>query len=255
MTRESADHRLQPTARTPRLSPTLTVKGREMKHMKTLLVAAVLAAGCSSAELDTKRPAATDPSHEATADNAVEAGQRDWKAFVSSLDMKGFARDYPGPVRDLDTRDANRQRVALNVLAASESPEALPFIVPLLDSPNRSVRIYAGSALKDIVSAVELKRRDRRDLSRVVLRPRTSNDPDLRPMRWVVIKMMSLDNGSTQSYAVTMAGYIGFADMEAELRTLVLQSRHPAVVNAAKYALRLLGLSDQQKPEPLAVQQ
>jgi len=208
-----------------------------------------LALACGALAFCAGPPAATG----SPAGDGRDTESRDrlaWTSFVNSLDARRFAADYPGPLRDLDSGETEKTVVALNVLGASGAIAAIPRLVPLLDAPDRQIRIHAGLNLERIVSGVELKRRDPRHLDRIVLRPRTGTDPDLTPLRWVVRKMLTAeDDGNTQGYAATMAAYIGLPDLEEELRAL-LKSRHPAVTRSAVHALRTLGFAVDREPHP-----
>ena len=190
-----------------------------------------------------KKPDKTSPVRKAPPQTGERAA---WLAFAKSLDTETFAKDYPGAIRDLGSPEPAKVVTALNVLGATEKIAAVPFMVPLLDSADRRVRIYAGSGLERIVSGIELKRRDRTTPGKMVLRPRTGEDPDLTPLRWVVRKMLT--SRDTPSYAATMAAYIGLPELEKELRAL-LQSRHPAVQRSATHALKVLGLQGDEEPD------
>jgi len=173
-----------------------------------------------------------------------------WEAFVKSLNTATLAKDFPGPLRDLDSGDDRNVIRAANVLGTSGAIEAIPFLVPLLEARSVEVRVQAGLNLERIVSSVELKRRDLAQPDRVRLRPRTTGDPDLTPLRWVVRRMMqAADDGNTAAYAATMAAYIGLRDLAPELRRL-LQSRHPAVTQSARHALQTLGCAGEPEAHP-----
>jgi len=175
---------------------------------------------------------------------AEEKERLAWESFAKSLDAGKLAKDYPGALRDLDSGDTEKAITALRILGAIGSIEAIPYIVPFLDSPKLCVKAYAGLALKNIVSSVELKRRDMKHPDGIVLRPRRKNDPDLTPLRWIVRKMLTSedDDGNTPAYGATIAAYIRLKDLEEELRAL-LKNRHPAVSRSASHALSTLGFT------------
>jgi len=215
-----------------------------------LLFTTLLLAMCGTAGLSTAAAADTEAS-DSQAGTAEVKERAAWETFARSLKTEVFAKDYPGPLRDLDSGDREKTVKALNGLGASEAIEAIPSIVPFLDSPRPEIRVYAGLNLERIVSGIELKRRDMAHPDRIVLRPRTPKDPDLTPLRYVVRRMLkSEDNGNTAGYAARMAAYIGLTDLETELREL-LRSRHPAVTRSAVYALRTLGFTVEHEPHPL----
>jgi hypothetical protein len=164
-----------------------------------------------------------------------------YKAFVETLDYKRIARDYAKAVQKLDSDDPNTVMAGLRTLATTEEPAVIPWIVPLLDANDLEVRVWAGSSLQKVVSAHELKRRDFAQSSKIVIKPRRPDDLDLRPLASVIHRMLQKpDDGSTHSYAATMIGYLNLREFEPELRTL-LKSRHPAVTNATKFALEMIG--------------
>jgi hypothetical protein len=182
---------------------------------------------------------------------STAAGQQDreagleqrYDAFVQSLDHRRLAEDYPGAVRNLDSPDPRKQIVGIKTLAATEEPRAIPWIVPFLDSEDRHVRIYAGQALNALVAGCQLKRRDKTQPEKVVILPPGPGDVDLTPMSWVVLKMLRKpDDGNTHAFAANMIGYLGLEEYEAELWGL-LEGKHPAVTQAARRALEMLGAS------------
>ena len=180
---------------------------------------------------------AADPAARATDDVL----RKSWETYEKSLDAAKIAKDYAGAVQNLKSTEADKQLAGLATLSATGEIDAIPLLVPLLDSADARVRIYAGSALEKLVSGVALKRRDPAKLDRVALLPRGAKDPDLRPLAWVVLQMLRKpDDGNTHAYAATMIRYLELNEFEPELRQL-LQSRHPAVSNKAKWALEELG--------------
>lgn len=166
---------------------------------------------------------------------------RRYDEFLRSLDRDRIEEGYALAVGKLSSGDPETQLQGLRTLAASQEVDAIAFIVPSLFSEVPVVRIWAGASLKDLVSSHELRRRDPTRADAVVLRPRCVGDRDLTPLEWVIREMLkSPDDGNTHAYAATMIGYLGLHEMEGDLRGL-LKSRHPAVSNAATYALDLLG--------------
>jgi hypothetical protein len=164
----------------------------------------------------------------------------DYDSFLKRLDPKRIAADYALPVRDVQSKDCAHQERGVRVLGTSGEVDAIPWIVPLLDSACVYGRVYAGWALQEIISKNELLRRDPSHLDTVRLLPRSPNDIDLRPLAWLILQMMRApDDGNTASYAATMAGYLELREFLPELK-LLLKSRHPAVTNSAIYALELI---------------
>jgi hypothetical protein len=166
-----------------------------------------------------------------------------YSLFLKKLDAARIKSDYPGAIRDIRSPKPGDQIRGLNVLGASGRIDAIPWIVPLLDSENDLVGLHAGRVLEQIVSGNELLRRDMNQPEKIVLRPRSADDVDLRPLGWVILRMMkAADDGNTAAYAATMAGYLGLSEFDGELRKL-LKSVHPAVQQSARNALSMLGLS------------
>jgi hypothetical protein len=164
-----------------------------------------------------------------------------YNAFVESLDKERIAKDYPRAVEKLDSPDPKMQIAGIKTLAATEEIEVIPWIVPILNSEDRHVRIYAGQALNAVVASHELKRRDQDQPDRVVIHPPGPDDVDLRPVSWVIQKMLRMpDDGNTHAFAANMIGYLGLEEYKDDLRQL-LTSRHPAVTQAATRALEMLG--------------
>ena len=153
-------------------------------------------------------PAAADPPDES-------ALKQTYDAFVESLDHRNMAKDYPAAVRNLDSPDPKIQTVGIKTLAATEEARAIPWIVPFLDSEDRGVRIYAGQTLNAVVATHQPKRRDQSQPEKVVILPPGPGDIDLRPLSWVILKMLRLpDDGNTHAYAANMIGYLGLKEYE-----------------------------------------
>ena len=152
----------------------------------------------------------------ATLPNEPALKQR-YDALVQSLDHRRLAEDYPGAVRNLDSTDPRKQIIGIKTLAATEEVKAIPWIVPLLDSENRHVRIRAGLSLNAIVATHQLKRRDKSHPEKVVILPPSPGDIDLKPMSWVVLKMLRLpDDGNTHAFAANIIGYLGLVEFEGK---------------------------------------
>jgi len=176
-----------------------------------------------------------------THDEEALRGQYD--SFVKSLNHKRIAKDYPKAVANLDSSEPKVQIAGIQTLAATEEVEAIPWIVPFLDSEDRGVRTYAGQSLLRVVASHQLKRRDKSQPDRVVIKAPGPGDLDLKPIAWVVVKMLRKpDDGNTHSYAANMAGYLGMEELTGEIQGL-LDSKHPAVTNAARNALKMLGVN------------
>lgn len=186
---------------------------------------------------------------ETRAQHEEQALKQRYDAFVESLNHRKLAEDYPGAVRNLDSPDPKKQIVGIKTLAATEEVAAIPLIVPFLDAEDRGIRIYAGQALNAIVATHQLKRRDKSRPEKVVILPPGPDDIDLKPVSWVIWKMLQMpDDGNTHAFAANMIGYGGFEEYEPELRGL-LKSEHPAVTTAAGRALEMIGASDQDGDE------
>jgi len=164
-----------------------------------------------------------------------------YDAFLISQDYVKVATDYPQVIKDLLSNVPELQVKALRTLGATGKPYVIPWMVPFLDSEDASLSINTGSYIEELVSELALQRRDSRQ-DKVVLRPLAAGDLDLRPLAWVALKMFRKpDDGNTHAYAATMTRYIEIREFEDELRSC-LGSRHPAVSDAAKWALEELGL-------------
>ncbi len=180
----------------------------------------------------------------------VDNLQACYEDFVSSLNPQRFKEGYPALIKKLASEDGRERAIALRAIGQSGEIDAIPLLVPLvLNARDRHTRIDAGSALDKIVSSNELKRRDPQKPSDIVLLPRSDGDVDLRPLAWVLRKMLEKpDDGNTHAYAAVMIGYLDLKQFEPELRRL-LKSRHGAVSGHAVYALRLMGF-DVKQPIP-----
>jgi len=166
---------------------------------------------------------------------------KQYVSFLDKLDSGRIEKEYPAAIRNIQSEDSDSQKQGLQVLAASGEIGAIGWIIQLLDSEHSDVRIHAGLALEQIVSRNELLRRNMKYPEEIVLLPRSPGDADLRPLGWIILKMMRApDDGNTAAYAATIAGYLGLSEFEWELKRL-LESRHPAVRRSATNALEMIG--------------
>jgi hypothetical protein len=176
--------------------------------------------------------------------------KRRYEAFLLELDYVKVATDYPKAVKDLLSANSARQVAAVQLLGDTADPAVIPWLVPLLDAEDASLRIWAGSSIDKVISACVLKRRDRTQPDRIVLRPPGPGELDLRPCAWIALKMFHKpDDGNTHAYAASITRYLEAKEFEGELRRC-LQSRHPAVSEKAKWALESLGFDVAQAPPP-----
>ena len=159
--------------------------------------------------------------------------------FIQTLDAIKIAHDYPKVVQNLLSIDAKKRILGLRTLSETQDLNAIPWIIPLLDSDKGDVKIYAGLALEKLVTSYTLQRRDLNHPGKPVLKPLGKNDKDLRPLAWIILKMLKDTNISNQSSAATMAGYLNLTYFDDDLR-LLLKSEHPAVVQSAQNALEML---------------
>jgi HEAT repeat protein len=174
--------------------------------------------------------------------------RRACEKLLESFDPLSVSRRHPGTIVDLLSIDPAKREAALAMLAATQSADAIPWILPFLDAQEERVRVHAGLALSRIVEAEALKRRDPAFPDRVVLRPLREEDRDLRALAWIVARMLEKpDDGSTHAYACAMIRYLELCGFEGRLQGL-LESRHPAVREKAKWALEELRRFDPAPP-------
>ena len=127
------------------------------------------------------------------------------------------------------------------MLAASRDPDAIPWILLLLNSEDAYVKVNAGSSLQQIVSSLALQRRDADFPAFVVIKPLPKTDADLKPLAWIVLKMLRGEETNHIAYAITMARYLNLYEFEDEIARHQ-NSIHPAVTNKMKWALDELKL-------------
>jgi hypothetical protein len=168
--------------------------------------------------------------------------------FMESLDALQIAKDYPRAIKNLLAVDSTTQITGLDTLAASGEVNAIPWLISFLDAKDGYVQTHAGLALERIVSSIALKRRDMTKPETVTLKPLAPNDADLRPLAWIVLKMLrATDNPNLPGYAASMTRYLDLRIFEDELQTL-LDSPHPAVADQARFALEGLGIPVRRSP-------
>jgi len=164
-----------------------------------------------------------------------------YDALLIELDYVKVAADHPKVIKDLLSGDSAKQVTAVKMLGEAGDPTVIPWLVPFLDSEDTSLRIWAGSSIDKVIATCALKRRDFTRPDQVILQPRGDGEMDLRPFAWIALKMFRKpDDGNTHAYAASVIRYLEVREFEDELRRC-LQSRHPAVLEKAKWALQSLG--------------
>jgi hypothetical protein len=170
--------------------------------------------------------------------------KKEHEKWIASLKPQDFTRRHPRVVEALRSQQPKLMVEAMAGIGQTGDLDALPLLLPHLESQDTLVAIWAGSAVSQLVERHALRRRDPKVTDRVVLRPRGQGDPDLRPLAWVVLQMLEKpDDGNTHSYAATMIRYLELREFTPQLRQLT-QSRHPAVSDQAKWALESLTSQD-----------
>jgi hypothetical protein len=161
--------------------------------------------------------------------------------FIDSLDPIIIVNNYPKAIKNLLSANYENQKLSIRTLKETQEIEIIPWLIPFLDSKDNYVRIEALMAISNLVVYHTLKRRDKNIPESVVIKPMTLNDTDLRPLAWLILQMLRLpeSNPNLRSYAATMTGYLNLQIFELEIKML-LDSKHPAVVTSAEYALELL---------------
>ena len=170
--------------------------------------------------------------------------------FIDSLDPVIIVSNYPKAIKNLLSADYENQKLGIRTLKVTREIEIIPWLIPFLDSKDNYVRIEALMAISNLVVYYTLKRRDESIPERVSIKPMTLNDNDLRPLAWLILQMLRLpdSNPNLRSYAATMTGYLNLQIFELEIKML-LDSKHPAVITSAKYAIELLKNGHQEKTE------
>ena len=161
--------------------------------------------------------------------------------FIDSLDPLVVVNNYPNAIKDILSANYENKKLGIRTLKETQEIEIIPWLIPFLDSKDNYVRIEALMAISNLVVYHTLKRRDMNIPERVVIKLMTLNDTDLRPLAWLILQMLRLpeSNPNLISYAATMTGYLNLQIFEFEIEML-LDSKHPTVVNSAKYAIELL---------------
>ena len=162
-----------------------------------------------------------------------------YEKFSDSLDVMAITRGYPKAIENLLSPLAEKKKMGLKTLSATLEIEAIPWIIPLLNSEDHYVSGEASLALERLVFYTVLKRRDANPPERITILPLGPNDPNLTPLAWIILKMFRSRQHTINGNAATMAGYLNLAIFRKELETLT-HSPHPAYVNAATHALDMI---------------
>lgn len=174
--------------------------------------------------------------------------------FINGIDSLSLTKKYPEIVRKILSHQPREQETALKMLARSQDIDAIPWILLLLDSEDKRVQTYAGYSLQEIVSSDALNRRDLKFPRFTVLKPLPKNAAALKPMAWIVLKLLRNQDPSLIAYAMTMARYLNLYEFEDEI-TKHRDSVHPAVTNTMKWAIEELGLQKKYESNELKKEQ
>lgn len=161
--------------------------------------------------------------------------------FIDSLDPLVLTKDYPKAIQNLLSADHEKQILGIRTLKSTQEVEILPWLIPFVDSKDDYVPVEALQAIYKLVEYHVLKRRDYSKPGEIVIKPLQVNDPNLRPLAWLILQNLRLSDNhpNLRSYAASMAGYLNLQIFERELEHL-LHSRHAATVKSAKLALEML---------------
>jgi len=156
--------------------------------------------------------------------------------FIDKLEPLNLTKKYPEITRKILSCKPEQQEIALKMLAESEEIDAIPWILLLLDSDESSTRTWAGNALEDIVIGIVSYRRDMKFPGIYVFKPLGKQDVDLKPMAWIVLRMIRSGNHNQIAYGISMARYLNLFEFEGVISSQQY-SQSPAVTNAMKWAL------------------
>ncbi len=161
---------------------------------------------------------------------------------MDSLDPLVLTKNYPKAIQNLLSADHEKQILGIRTLKSTQEIEILPWLIPFVDSKDDYVPVEALQAIYQLVEYHALTRRDYSKPGEIVIKPLQANDPNLRPLAWLILQNLKLPDNypNLRSYAANMAGYLNLQIFERELKQL-LHSRHPATVKSAEFALEMLG--------------
>ncbi len=173
--------------------------------------------------------------------------------FIAKIDSLSLARKYPEIAKKILSNQTDQQEVALRMLGESQEVIALPWIILLLDSDDKDIKVEAGLAVKNIVSSITLKRRDMNYPQYILLKPSQETDIDLRPIAWIALKLLRADEPSLIAYGITITRYLNLYKFEAEILSHK-ESIHPAVTNTMNWAIEELQLQKKYESGELKVE-
>lgn len=161
--------------------------------------------------------------------------------FIGEIDGLALTKKYPEIVKKILLHNPDEQEIAVKMLSESQDIDAIPWILLLLDSDHKRVRTYAGYSLKEIVYSIAILRRDMNFPGFVVLKPLQKTDADLKPLAWIVLRLLRSEDQNHIAYAMMMARYLNLYEFEGLIMSHQY-SRSPAVTNTMKWVLEALKL-------------
>lgn len=159
-----------------------------------------------------------------------------FEKFISRLDSASVARKYPEITRKILSSNPSQQAIALRMLSESEDVNTIPWAILLLDSDDKYVQTYAGLSIQKVVSSITLKRRDSKYPQYVLIKRIQKDDVELKPLAWIILKLLRSENPNLSSHGVATARYLNLYEFEDEILKLS-KSPHPAVSNTVKWAI------------------
>lgn len=162
-----------------------------------------------------------------------------YTVFMQNLHPERMMQDYPRAIQLLLSTESQDQIQGISILRETEDSNILPWMIMMMNSSNRNVKVEAFYAIEQLVVNAQLKKQSKRKEDH----PETEND--YSPLAWLLLqKLRNFDmHPNEASYAATMAGYLELKMFKYELIDM-LKSRHPAVVRSADYALKQCGWNE-----------
>lgn len=164
--------------------------------------------------------------------------------FITGINSLNLVEKYPEILKKILSHNPREQEIAVKMLAVSQDIDSIPWILLLLNSEEKYVQTYSGYSLKEIISSIALMRRDSLFPAFAVLKPLQKADVDLKPMAWIVLKMLRSKETNHIAYAITMARYLNLYDFEDEIMKHQ-NNINPAVTDTLKWAIEELKLQKQ----------
>src|ERR1035437_5078505 len=144
----------------------------------------------------------------------------DCDKYLQSLDSADFAKNYPKLLKNLLSIDRKTQYDTLLRMGTLAEINSLPILVTIYQNSANEIRLFAAVDIETTISHYSRGRYDYTNPNHPTLRPLTKDEPDFRPLAWIVLTMLRDNDPQIQTNGAVLAGYLELRQFKSELQTV-----------------------------------